>query len=231
VFDQRREVAGGVEAPIQDQTAHFAAVHAFGQAQLGFHRATARTRLGGGIPAVGEVHAHARPVGFVLDLPPQFGHADPGDMPGQSAVAGHAGHVEVFQHDRGVRAHQTGDSLCSPIGAVTIEDSLAYENGTLSNGGQAGNGDRNGYNLGSMTISDNVSIDNTERNFNFDGGSSVFRNNTSCRSGSGTTDRTLGNVDGSNRFWSGTNGSRCSSYADALRWSYASDGRLVVTFG
>ncbi|WP_033438944.1 carbohydrate-binding protein [Saccharothrix sp. NRRL B-16314] len=148
-----------------------------------------------------------------------------------------------------------------PIGAVTIEDSLAYENGTLSNGGQAGNGDRNGYklggedigvnhvirrniaydngkhgftynrNLGSMTVSDNVSIDNTERNFNFDGGSSVFRNNTSCRSGSGTTDRTIGNVDSSNQFWSGTNGSRCSSYAGALRWSYAADGRLVVTFG
>lgn len=148
-----------------------------------------------------------------------------------------------------------------PIGAVTIEDSLAYENGTLSNGGQAGNGDRNGYklggedigvnhvirrniaydngkhgftynrNLGSMTVSDNVSIDNAERNFNFDGGSSVFRNNTSCRSGSGTTDRTIGNVDGSNQFWSGTNGSRCSSYAGALRWSYAADGRLVVTFG
>ena len=35
-----------------------------------------------------------------------------------------------------------------PIGPVTIEDSLAYNNGTLSNGGQAGNGDRNGYKLG-----------------------------------------------------------------------------------
>ncbi|MBY8851417.1 right-handed parallel beta-helix repeat-containing protein, partial [Saccharothrix sp. MB29] len=89
-----------------------------------------------------------------------------------------------------------------PIGAVTIEDSLAYGNGTLSDGSQAGNGDRNGYklggedigvnhvirrniaydngkhgftynrNLGTMTVSDNVSVDNTERNFNFDGGSS-----------------------------------------------------------
>ena len=87
-----------------------------------------------------------------------------------------------------------------PIGPVTIEDSLAYDNGTLSNGGQAGNGDRNGYKLGgediavnhivrrsiafdngkhgftynsnpgTMTISNNLSIDNTERNFNFDGG-------------------------------------------------------------
>ncbi|XVS65563.1 RICIN domain-containing protein [Actinosynnema sp. CA-299493] len=148
-----------------------------------------------------------------------------------------------------------------PIGAVTIEDSLAFENGTLSNGGQAGNGDRNGYklggedigvnhvirrniaydngkhgftynrNLGTMTISDNVSIDNAERNFTFDGGSSVFRNNTSCRSGSGTNDKIVGNADGSNQFWSGANGSRCASYAGALRWSYASDGRLVVTFG
>ncbi|MGW0506694.1 cellulose-binding protein [Micromonospora sp. NPDC003241] len=145
------------------------------------------------------------------------------------------------------------------IGAVTIESSLAYGNGTLSNGGQAGNGDRNGFKLGgediavnhtirgniaydngkhgftynrnpgTMTVSNNANIGNTERNFNFDGGSSVFRNNTSCNSGS--NDRIIGNSDSSNQFWSGTNGSRCSSYSGALGWSFASDGRLVVTFG
>lgn len=148
-----------------------------------------------------------------------------------------------------------------PIGVVTIEDSLSYNNGTLSDGSQAGNGDRNGFklggedisvnhiirrnisyhngkhgftynrNLGTMTISDNVSIDNTERNFSFDGGTSVFRNNTSCRSGSGTNDRIIGSSDSSNQFWSGSNGSRCSSYGGALHWSFASDGHLVVTFG
>ncbi|MEV1085180.1 CBM35 domain-containing protein [Streptomyces sp. NPDC050211] len=148
-----------------------------------------------------------------------------------------------------------------PIGPVTIEDSLSYENGTLSNGGQAGNGDRNGYKLGgedvpvnhivrrsiaydngkhgftynsnpgSMTISNNVSVGNTERNFNFDAGTSVFRNNTSCRFSSGTNDRIIGDADTTNQFWSGTNGSRCSSYDGALGWSFASDGRLVVTFG
>ncbi|MFC3999328.1 hypothetical protein ACFOVU_25685 [Nocardiopsis sediminis] len=146
-----------------------------------------------------------------------------------------------------------------PIGAVTVEDSLAYGNGTLSDGSQAGNGDRNGYklggegigvdhvirgniaydngkhgftynrNVGSMTISDNVSIGNEERNFNFDGGTSVFRDNTSCDSGS--NDRIIGNADGSNQFWSGSNGSRCSSYAGGLDWSFADDGSLVVTFG
>ncbi|MDT9699383.1 carbohydrate-binding protein [Streptomyces sp. P17] len=148
-----------------------------------------------------------------------------------------------------------------PIGPVTIEDSLSYENGTLSDGSQAGNGDRNGYKLGgedvpvnhivrrsiavdngkhgftynsnpgTMTISNNVSVDNTERNFNFDAGTSVFRNNTSCRSGSGTNDRIIGNSDSTNQFWSGTNGSRCTSYDGALGWSFASDGRLLVTFG
>lgn len=146
-----------------------------------------------------------------------------------------------------------------PIGAVTVEDSLAYENGTLSDGSQAGNGDRNGYKLGgediavnhivrrnyavdngkhgftynrnpgTMAVSDNVSIGNEERNFNFDGGTSVFRGNTSCDSGS--NDRIIGNSDSSNQFWSGTNGSRCSSYSGTLRWSFAADGRLVVTFG
>ncbi|MFI6781632.1 cellulose-binding protein [Micromonospora sp. NPDC050276] len=146
-----------------------------------------------------------------------------------------------------------------PIGAVTIESSLAYNNGTLSNGGQAGAGDRNGYklggediavnhvvrgniaydngkhgftynrNLGTLQVSNNVSIGNAERNFTFDGGSSVFRNNTSCDGGS--NDKIIGNSDSSNQFWSGSNGSRCSQYSGALGWSFASDGRLVVTFG
>ncbi|MFF4239171.1 carbohydrate-binding protein [Actinomadura geliboluensis] len=149
-----------------------------------------------------------------------------------------------------------------PIGAVTIEDSLAYGNGTLSNGGQAGNGDRNGFKLGgddiavnhvvrrsiaygnghhgftynsnpgSMTISYNVAIDNAERNFSFDKGSSVFRNNTSCRfDGDGSNDKTVGDADGSNQFWTGSNGSRCSSYAGALGWYFGPDGHLAVTFG
>ncbi|GGZ29337.1 carbohydrate-binding protein [Streptomyces poonensis] len=146
-----------------------------------------------------------------------------------------------------------------PIGAVTIEDSLAFENGTLSDGSQAGSGDRNGYKLGGediavnhvvrrsiaydngkhgftynsnpgrMTISDNISIGNEQRNFNFDAGTSVFRNNTSCDSGS--NDRVIGDADSTNQFWSGSDGSRCSAYSGALGWSYASDGRLVVTFG
>ncbi|GAA4952712.1 hypothetical protein [Actinoplanes utahensis] len=148
-----------------------------------------------------------------------------------------------------------------PIGVVTIEDSLAYSNGTLSDGSQAGAGDRNGFKLGgediavnhivkrtiafrngkhgftynsnpgSLTISNNLSVDNAERNYNFDAGTSVFRNNTSCRTSSGTNDRIIGGSDTSNQFWSGTNGSRCSAYTGALAWSYASDGRLVTTIG
>ncbi len=148
-----------------------------------------------------------------------------------------------------------------PIGPVTIEDSLAYDNGTLSDGTVNSNGDRNGYKLGgediavnhvirrsiaydngkhgftynrnpgTMSMSDNISIDNAQRNYSFDAGTSVFRNNTSCRSGSGTNDKVVGNADSSNQFWSGSNGSRCSSYTGALNWSFATDGRLAVTFG
>ncbi|WP_405935686.1 right-handed parallel beta-helix repeat-containing protein [Streptomyces sp. NBC_00726] len=148
-----------------------------------------------------------------------------------------------------------------PIGPVTIEDSLSYDNGTLSDGTVNKNGDRNGFKLGgdkievdhivrrniayhnghhgftynsnpgSMTVSDNVGIDNEERNFSFDKGTSVFRGNTSCRSGDGSNDKTVGDADGSNQFWTGSNGSRCSAYDGALDWSFASDGRLVVSFG
>ncbi|MEU5085519.1 right-handed parallel beta-helix repeat-containing protein [Streptomyces sp. NPDC021356] len=148
-----------------------------------------------------------------------------------------------------------------PIGPVTVEDSLSYGNGTLSDGTQNKSGDRNGYKLGgsgikvdhvvrrsiayhnghhgftynsnpgTITVSDDVAVDNEERNFSFDKGTSVFRDDTSCRSGSGSNDKTVGNTDASDQFWSGSNGSRCASYAGALGWSFAADGRLVVTFG
>jgi 3-keto-disaccharide hydrolase len=148
-----------------------------------------------------------------------------------------------------------------PIGPVTIEDSLSYNNGTLTDGSQAGAGDRNGFKLGgedikvnhivrrniayhngkhgftynsnpgTLTISNNVSIDNTERNFSFDAGTSVFRTNVSCRSGSGSNDKTVGDADSSNQFWLGSNGSKCATYAGALGWSFATDGHLVITFG
>ncbi|MFI6034158.1 carbohydrate-binding protein [Streptomyces sp. NPDC051315] len=149
-----------------------------------------------------------------------------------------------------------------PIGPVTIEDSLAYGNGTLSDGTVNSNGDRNGYKLGgddiavdhvvrrsiafqngkhgftynsnpgSMAVSGNLSIDNTQRNYSWDAGTSVFRNNTSCRfTVSGSNDKTVGDADSTNQFWTGSNGSRCSSYSGALGWSFASDGRLVVTLG
>ncbi|WP_370968225.1 carbohydrate-binding protein [Amycolatopsis sp. cg9] len=178
-----------------------------------------------------------------------------------------SGTGNVFRYD--VSHHNIDDGWdlytktdTGPIGPVTIEDSLAYANGTLSNGTVNENGDRNGFKLGgdkiavdhvvrrdiayrnghhgftynsnpgSMTVSDNVGIDNAERNFSFDTGTSVFRANTSCRFAvDGSNDKTVGNADSSNQFWTGTNGSRCSSYGGTLRWSFASDGRLVVTFG
>ena len=177
-----------------------------------------------------------------------------------------AGTGNVFRYDVSHNNIDDGWDLYTktatgPIGPVTIEDSLSYNNGTLTDGTVNANGDRNGYKLGgediavdhivrrdiayhngrhgftynsnpgSMAISDNVGIDNAERNFSFDAGTSVFRNNTSCRSSSGSNDKTVGDADSSNQFWTGTNGSRCSSYSGALGWSFATDGHLVVTFG
>ncbi|MBM7439906.1 right-handed parallel beta-helix repeat-containing protein [Streptomyces sp. HB132] len=152
-------------------------------------------------------------------------------------------------------------SETGPIGPVTIEDSLSYDNGTLSDGTVNSDGDRNGYKLGgdgievdhvvrrniaynnghhgftynsnpgSMAVSDNVSIDNTERNFSFDKGTSVFRDNVSCRSDDGSNDKTVGDADSSNQFWTGTNGPACAAYSGAMDWSFAEDGTLAVTFG
>ncbi len=143
-----------------------------------------------------------------------------------------------------------------PIGVVTIEHSLSYENGTLSDGSQAGSGDRNGFKLGgsdipvdhvirdsiaydnghhgftynsnpgSITVTDNVGIGSAERNFAFDEGSHKFSGNVSC--GGGSNDKLSGSDDGTNA-WNGTGD--CSAYDGALDWSFAADGSLEVTFG
>lgn len=172
----------------------------------------------------------------------------------------------VFRH--AVSHHNIDDgwdlyakSATGPIEPVTIEDSLAFENGTLSDGTTKANGDRNGYKLGgskikvdhvirrsiayrngkhgltynsnpgSIKVSDNLSIDNGGRNYAFDKGSHVFRGNTSCRSTSGSHDKLSGDTDDSNQFWSGSNGSRCSSSTGALSWSHDNEGVLIVAFG
>ncbi|WP_069169249.1 right-handed parallel beta-helix repeat-containing protein [Streptomyces griseus] len=177
-----------------------------------------------------------------------------------------SGPGNVFRHT--VSHHNIDDgwdlytkSETGPIGPVTIEDSLSYDNGTLSDGTVNPDGDRNGYKLGgdgikvdhvvrrniaynnghhgftynsnpgSMKVSDNVGIDNAERNFSFDKGTSVFRDNVSCRAGDGSNDKTVGDADGSNQFWTGSNGPACSAYAGALDWAFAADGSLVVSFG
>jgi hypothetical protein len=97
------------------------------------------------------------------------------------------------------------------ISPVTIEYSLSYDQGTLTNGTQASNGDKNGFKLGGdkiavnhvvehdisvgnghdgftynsnpgdMTVADDVGIDNAERNFHWETGDSVFTDDTSCR--------------------------------------------------
>lgn len=146
------------------------------------------------------------------------------------------------------------------IGRVTIEDSIAYNNGTLSDGTTAGNGDRNGFklggediavnhiirrnlaynngkhgftwnrNTGSIEMSANIAINSAQRNFTFEGGSSVFSNNLSCRTGSGTNDKIVGTDAGGNAWWMGSNSSRCSAYQGTFSWSFNSDGSLSYRF-
>ncbi|WP_345718831.1 family 16 glycoside hydrolase [Kineosporia mesophila] len=148
------------------------------------------------------------------------------------------------------------------ISPVTIEDSLSYGNGTLTNGTVNASGDRNGFKLGgsdikvnhivkrsiaynnghhgftynsnpgSMTIANNLSVDNAERNYAFDEGTSTFTSDTSCRfKVSGSNDKISGTADSSNQFYSGSNGSRCSAYSGAFAWSFDTAGKLVTTFG
>lgn len=121
-------------------------------------------------------------------------------------------------------------SSTGPIGTVLIEYCIAYNNGFLSDGTTPSAGDGNGFKLGgegipvnhifrrnfawnnrhhgitynnnpgSMTVENNTSWDNAERNFNFDAGTHIFRNNLSFESGS--SDRFIGtDVQSTNCMW------------------------------
>lgn len=148
-----------------------------------------------------------------------------------------------------------------PIAPVTIEDSLSFDNGTLSNGTRNTNGDRNGFNLGgsgvavdhivrrsiayhngkhgftynmnpgSIAMTGNISIDNRQRNYSFEQGTHTFRSNTSCRSVRGPNDKIVGSIGRSNLFWSRSARRQCSSVTGRLKWSFDSSGRLAVAFG
>jgi fibronectin type 3 domain-containing protein len=117
-----------------------------------------------------------------------------------------------------------------PIGPVTIENCISYNNGTLSSGGTTTASDGNGFklggedipvnhtvrrsiafgnkkhgftfnrNLGSITMTNNTSWGNGEENIKFDNGSHVFTNNLSFQ---GTnSDHTTGtDVSSTNCWW------------------------------
>ncbi|WP_165823938.1 InlB B-repeat-containing protein [Pseudochryseolinea flava] len=119
-----------------------------------------------------------------------------------------------------------------PIGAILLENCIAHSNGTLTSGGTSGNGDKNGFklggedigvnhmvrrciafnngkhgftynrNLGTIEMTNNTAFGNTERNFNFDGGTSIFKNNLSFYTSSHTNDKFIGTASGAtNAFW------------------------------
>jgi hypothetical protein len=117
-----------------------------------------------------------------------------------------------------------------PIGPVTIENCVSYNNGTLSTGGTTTDSDGNGFKLGgedievdhvvrrsiafnnkkhgftfnrnpgTITFTNNTSWNNAESNFKFDEGTHVFTNNLSFAGGA--SDKTSGtDVGGTNCWW------------------------------
>jgi uncharacterized repeat protein (TIGR02543 family) len=115
-----------------------------------------------------------------------------------------------------------------PIGAVTLEDCIAHSNGTLTTGGSSGNGDKNGFKLGgegipvnhivrrciafnngkhgftynsnpgSIEMTNCTGYKNAQRNFSFDAGTHVYKNNLSYITAS--NDKVIGNTSAPNAF-------------------------------
>jgi uncharacterized repeat protein (TIGR02543 family) len=121
-------------------------------------------------------------------------------------------------------------SETGPIGAVTLENCVAYNNGALSNGSTSGNGDKNGFKLGgsgiavnhfvrrcvafnnghhgftdnnnpgNIEVSNNTSYNNAESNFNFREGSTATFRNN-LSFNAGSSDKSNGTEIGSSNVW------------------------------
>ena len=129
----------------------------------------------------------------------------------------------------GERYHPKGpQGICffESAGHHVFRYNLAYDNGK--------HGITWNRNPGNMEVTGNVSIDSAERNFNFDGGSSTFSDNVSCRGSSGTNDRIIGTDLGTNCWWTdGANtcgASTCDPYSGELSWWFNPDGSLEYQF-
>jgi pectate disaccharide-lyase len=118
-----------------------------------------------------------------------------------------------------------------PIGVVTFDNCVAYNNGTLTDGTTSSNGDKNGFklggsgipvnhiirrcvafgnghhgftdnnNLGNITVTNNTSYNNVESNFNFREGGNHTFTNN-LSFNAGASDKTIGtDVSGKNVWW------------------------------
>lgn len=117
-----------------------------------------------------------------------------------------------------------------PIGAVTLENCVAYNNGALSNGSTSGNGDKNGFKLGgsgiavnhivrrcvafnnghhgftdnnnpgNIEVSNNTSYNNATSNFNFREGSTAVYRNN-LSFNAGSSDKSTGTEIGNSNVW------------------------------
>jgi uncharacterized repeat protein (TIGR02543 family) len=117
-----------------------------------------------------------------------------------------------------------------PIGIVTLENCVAYNNGQLSTGSTSGNGDKNGFKLGgsgiavnhivrrcvsfgnghhgftdnnnpgNIEVSNNTSYNNAESNFNFREGGTATFKNN-LSFNAGSSDKTIGTDVGTSNVW------------------------------
>jgi uncharacterized repeat protein (TIGR02543 family) len=144
-----------------------------------------------------------------------------------------------------------------PIGAVTLEDCIAHSNGTLTTGGSSGNGDKNGFKLGGEGISVNhivrrciafnngkhgftynsnpgsiemtncTGYKNAQRNFSFDAGTHVYKNNLSYLPAS--NDKVIGNTSAPNAFSNGVASGFTVNAADFISLTPGADNNPTAS--
>ena len=113
----RKDVLGRVDVPVVPGTASGARPLTCPERQRGEQVPASAARFAGGVPAVDDDHYPAGALCLVLNHGAEFAPAALADGLGESTIANHATHIEVFDGDSVEPAHQLRGGLVQEVAA------------------------------------------------------------------------------------------------------------------
>ena len=129
---QLQQIDRGIQIPIPHQPTLLAVKDPIREGQIRIDPATATTPLAGGLPPIRQDHSRPIPVGFIEQLPLEFGEPHIANGLSQMMVLQHPTDIQVFNDQDGLGFRQPGRDLMQCI--VPLIRDLPMQRGELAGG-------------------------------------------------------------------------------------------------